>query len=316
MSRCRRRCSSTPRAASAAASSSASSSISSPSAGRAALVLGMLSIAWGSILARLSDSPPLTVAFLRLLLAAMLIAPWGLRAVAWRSLPSLRRLPIAAGAGVLLALHFVAWVPSLARTTIAASTLMVSTQPIFSILISTVALRERPAPRTWLAVALAFSGVLLIAAADLGSGPDHLSGDLLALLGAVFAAAYFVCGRALRGWAPFPTYLLVINLAAALCAGGVACAAGAPLLPASRADLGWLILMALVPHLLGHGALNWAVRRLRAYVVNLAVLGEPVLASLLALLIFHESPPPGLLPGALLVGAGVALAVAWEGRGE
>ena len=84
--------------------------------------------------------------------------------------------------------------------------------------------------------------------------------------------------------------------------------------PKSKSKIVWLFLMALVPHVVGHGALNWAVRRLRAYVVNLAVLGEPVLASCYALLVFGEAPPVTLYPGAALIGLGVALAVYFESR--
>jgi drug/metabolite transporter (DMT)-like permease len=280
--------------------------------GRAALALAVLSISWGSILVRLCAAPPLTIAFLRLLFASLLMAPWGLSA-AFRSRTPPRVLAAAAGAGLLLALHFSTWVSSLAHTSIAASTVLVSTQPVFSLLLSWLALRERPSGRTCLAVVIALAGIVLIASADLGFDDDRFLGDLLALAGALFAAAYLVIGRGVRDRMPFPAYLVAVNLSAALVAGLVAALAGAPLLPAQHADLGWLILMALVPHLLGHGALNWAVRHLRAYVANLAVLGEPVLASVYALLIFGEAPPRALYPGALLVGAGVALAVLSEG---
>ena len=76
----------------------------------------------------------------------------------------------------------------------------------------------------------------------------------------------------------------------------------------------WLILMALVPHLLGHGALNWAVRLLPAYLASLMVLAEPAMASLYALLLFGEVPALMLVPGAVLIAAGVALAFRAESR--
>jgi drug/metabolite transporter (DMT)-like permease len=77
-----------------------------------------------------------------------------------------------------------------------------------------------------------------------------------------------------------------------------------------------LLLMAIVPHLLGHGALNWAVRHLPAYLVSLTALGEPILATLYAFLLFGEVPAPLIYPGALLIGTGVFLAMRIETRRE
>ncbi|MFQ5877676.1 MAG: DMT family transporter, partial [Acidobacteriota bacterium] len=197
---------------------------------------------------------------------------------------------------------------------VAASTLLVSTQPAFSAVLSSVALRERPAGRAIGGIGLSLLGIALIAVSDLRAGGGRLAGDLLALLGALFAAGYFVIGRGVRAGVSFAAYLLVVNGSAAGAAALLALAFGQPLVP-SGGDGAWLVLMAVVPHLLGHGALNWAVRRVRAYLVNLSALGEPVLASVYALLLFGEAPGAMLYPGALMIGAGVALALA-ERTGE
>jgi drug/metabolite transporter (DMT)-like permease len=70
--------------------------------------------------------------------------------------------------------------------------------------------------------------------------------------------------------------------------------------------------MAAGPHLMGHGLLNWSVRRLPAFTVNMAVLGEPVLATLYAALLFGEVPGAAFYAGAALIGAGIVLATTQE----
>ncbi len=287
---------------------------------RAALVVAILAMSWGSILVRLCVAPPLTIAFCRVLFATLLVAPWGfpgaraaVRRMASVPVPG-SVLPAAALAGLFLALHFATWVASLSWTTIAASTLLVSTQPLFAMVLSHRLLGERASAGALLATGVALSGVGLIAWGDFGISRERLAGDLLALLGAVFAAAYLVIGRAVRDRVPFPSYLFLVNLFAALFGGLMAFAAGQPALPERGRDILWLLVMALVPQLLGHGTLNWAVRRMRAYVVNLSVLGEPVLASLYALLIFGEAPPGAVYPGAFLIAAGVVLVLREERR--
>jgi drug/metabolite transporter (DMT)-like permease len=274
----------------------------------AALVLAVLAISWGSILVRLCDAQPLTIAFLRVGIASLLLAPPALAMRSRRVRTDRRWGAAAAAAGLLLALHFATWIASLSFTSIAASTLLVSTQPVFSLLLSRRLLGEKAGGRAVIAMLVALGGVALIVWGDRRAGEDRLLGDLLALAGAVTAAGYLIVGRRVRESVALPTYLGVVNLWAAIGAGGLALLFTQPLLPVAQVDLAWCFLMALVPHLLGHGTLNWAVRRLRAYLVNLTVLGEPVLASLYAFLVFAEAPPLLVYPGALLIGAGVALA--------
>ncbi len=69
----------------------------------------------------------------------------------------------------------------------------------------------------------------------------------------------------------------------------------------------FLLGLALVPTLTGHSLLNWSLAHLPAYQVNLALLFEPVLASLWAWLALGEAPPLHVLPGAALVIAALAI---------
>lgn len=276
-----------------------------------ALLLAVVAISWGSILARLCDLPALSIGYGRLLVAALLLAPWGTRALR-RSRPGAGTLGAAAAAGLLLALHFALWISSLSHTSVAASTLLVSTAPVASVVLSWAFLGERPARRSVMGIVLALAGTGLIAGSDRLLGEGHLVGDLLALGGAVCAAAYLVVGRALRRSLSFPGYLMLVNGSGALWAALFVVAVGAPMRPGSGRNLLLIAAMAAGPQLIGHGALNWAVRRLRAYIVHLAVLGEPLLASLWAFWLFAEVPPVSIVPGAVMVVAGIALVVLGE----
>ncbi len=274
--------------------------------GALALGLAILAMSWGSIFVRWCASPPATIGLYRLGLAALLILPWSIGPVR-RAVPTPRLLAASAGAGILLALHFVTWIASLQYTTIASSTLLVSTQPIASAILSWMFLGEKAGRRAWAGIALAIVGVGVVSWGGAGPAEAHLRGDLLALLGALFAAGYLVIGRAARGGSGLAVYFLLVNTVAACVLAMGALLGGQPLLPVRRQDFLWLALSAAIPHLLGHGAMNWAVRRLRAYVVNVAALGEPVLATLYAFVFFQEAPGPALYPGAILIAAGVAL---------
>src|SRR5919107_3747438 len=125
----------------------------------------------------------------------------------WREWRRVTRpeLGIALGAGSMLALHFWSWNTSVALTTVAASVVLVNTQPVVVALLSVLWLREAPSRRQWIGIAVAMVGALVVAAPDLlavepaADHPRALLGDLLALIGAGTAAIYFVAGRRLRG---------------------------------------------------------------------------------------------------------------------
>jgi drug/metabolite transporter (DMT)-like permease len=213
-------------------------------------------------------------------------------------------------AGVLLALHFALWIASLSRTTVAASVVLVCLQPVFVAGIAWLVLRE-PTPRRVLGgIGVALFGALMVAASSDVDAPavpqvSSLTGNLLALGGAVAIALYVLLLRAQRGdvlvtsaWVTTTAALVLLPLCLIL---------GAPLLPSSSTQAAWLVALALGPQVVGHTALNAALQRLPAAVVSGSILGEPVIASGLAWLFLGEQPGPGTAIGGAITLAGVAV---------
>jgi drug/metabolite transporter (DMT)-like permease len=214
------------------------------------------------------------------------------------------------GAGLLLAGHFWAWVASIQFTTIANSAVLVSTQPLFVAGLSVAFLGERPAPRQWLGILVAISGAVVIGFGAFSLGGRALVGDALALSAAVMSAGYFSIGRSLRKKLDLWAYTgIVYGAAAGLLFIGVLASPDVPLTGYPSQD--WLVFLALAagPMMLGHTGINYALRYLPAYVANLASLGEPVGATLIAWVLpaIAEVPPPQTLVGGILILVGIAL---------
>ncbi len=274
-----------------------------------ALAVAVGAISWASVLVRLCEAPSLGIAFYRLLFSVLILAPFALR----KGEPVATRTYVAAAtAGFLLALHFATWISSLRFTSIASSVVIVSTQPVFTAAFGPYLLKERPGARGLAAVALALLGTAVLAGGDFAVGARALFGDLLALVGAVTASAYFMIGRRVRARIAFPRYLLLVNSVSAVALLAFAGLGGAALSGYPAATWVWLVLMAVGPHLMGHGLLNWSVRRLRAFTVHMAVLGEPVLATLYAAVLFREIPGAAFYGGAALILGGIVLATRQE----
>ena len=258
-------------------------------------------------LVRFSEAPALAIGVWRLVFAVALIAL--LRALSGGVRPSARQLGAATVAGIFLAGHFWAWIASIEYTSVASSVALVCMQPVFVAILSATVLHEHPSRAQWAGIGIAVAGAFVIAWGDWGRGREALLGDALALLGAVLVSVYYVIGRRLRQRLDLWTYTGVVYGVAALVLAGAALASGAELVEHPGRE--WVIfgLLALLPTMLGHTGANYALAHYPAYKVNLTILGEPVIASLLAwgLPGIREAPPLQTVMGGVLILAGIGL---------
>lgn len=283
------------------------------------LLVAVLGISVAAPLIRISAAHPIAIAFWRLALSLLVVAVALARTGSWRQLRGMSRLELAVafGAGTMLALHFWSWNTSLGLTTVAASVVLVNLQPAFVVAGSALFLGERPERRQAFGILLAMVGAIVVGTAGspamLPGGGRAMLGNLLALLGAVTAAAYYLGGRRLRAALDLWPYVAVVYGACTLVLLVIAVSLGVPLLPQPPREWAIFAALAIGPMLLGHTGMNWALRYLPAYVVNLTVLGEPVGATLLAWMLpgIEEVPGVWTLAGGALVLLG-AMAASWR----
>ncbi|MEX1185194.1 MAG: DMT family transporter [Gemmatimonadaceae bacterium] len=294
----------------------------------AALALAVLGISVAAPLVRLSDAHPIAIAFWRLAFSLAFVLVALLATGTWRELRALSRRELAIGvaAGVMLAVHFWSWNASVDLTTIAASTTLVSLQPAIVAVLSAVLLRERPRAVQVAGILIALAGAFVISTPALFSAaaavsPNAPLGNTLALLGAVTASIYYLSGRRLRTGLGLWPYVAVVYGACFASLAAMAVVSGVDLAPQPAREI-WIFLgLAIGPMLLGHTAMNYALRYRPAYVVNLTVLAEPVGATLIAAALpgIREIPPLSTIAGGAVILAGVVLTVLGErpsGRGE
>ena len=277
------------------------------------LFVGVVAVSFAALFIRLAQAPPLAIASYRLVLAALpvgLLALW----LRWDELRSLTRAEVRAAvlSGFCLAGHFATWVASLKYASVASSVALVTTSPLFVAGFAFLFIGERASRRMLLAIAVCTAGGLVIGAADLVSSPSALYGDGLAIAGAAFAAAYFALGRRVRGRVSLLGYIGIVYPLSALGLLSLAVAARQPLTGFSGRTYLFFVLLALVPQLLGHTSLNWALGYLSAPFVAIAVLGEPVLSTIFAALFLAERPGPERIAGGMLILTGVYLALREE----
>lgn len=260
-------------------------------------------------------APVLAIAFWRCLIGSGITGVWVI-ARRWSSLGSLtrREIRLTVIAGVFLGLHFATWIPSLTLTTIAASTALVATQPIWAALIAR-AMGVRISSRVWIGIAIAFSGVIVLTGVDLSVDPAHLWGDALALVGAVFSAAYVSVAERVRKTVDTSTTTFVLYAVSAVTILPLVFIFGQQLVGFDAQAWALILAVTLGAQLLGHSMMTRVLSSTSATVVSLAILFEMPGATLVAAIWLGQVPPLALLPAAGLILAGLVIVIKAADRG-
>lgn len=280
----------------------------------AVLIGAQLAVASAAILARTGLAGGLSATSLaawRLTVASALLVGWlwVRRDRTGGPDPAVPFIPSLLIAGICLGIHFAAWFASLQRIPVARSTLLVATTPVWTGLAGWLVCGQRLPARFWVGLAIAGAGVFLLVDGGLTGG--SLSGDALAVLGAIAITAYLLIVQPIQdrigslrmvAW----TYSLA---AITLWPAVPFFSTTGQVVPTTRNA--WLSIMgmALIPQLLGHTGMNWCLRHFEAGRVAAATLCEPVFAAALAWAFFGEwLSVVQVLGGAVLL-AGIALSI-------
>jgi drug/metabolite transporter (DMT)-like permease len=291
------------------------------------MLFGILTISTGSIIVRYAQAyaPSLVIAAWRMVLATLILAPFTLlRKRRELSVLTRKELALAALSGFFLALHFASWITSLEYTSVASSVVFVTTTPLWVAMLAPFTLRERISRPVLSGMALALMGGVIVGLSDTcrftsaaGLSCPGLAdffrgrailGDLLATIGAIMAGVYVIIGRRLRAKYSLVTYISLVYGAAALVLVLFMFAQGSHPFNYPLTAFIWFLLLALVPQLLGHSSFNWALGYVSVGLVSIALVGEPIGATLLAYLILNETPTAFKLFGAILILIGIVIA--------
>ena len=196
----------------------------------AVVATGVAAVSCAAVLIRLADAPALAIAAYRLSVAGLVVAPLAVSRD-WSGLRSLTfsQATWCVASALALAVHFAAWIASLEHTSVASSVVLVTTSPLLIAAVSYVAYRERLTAPVAGGIALGLAGSLTLALGDRAAGDRELFGDLLALIGAVGAAAYFLIGRRVRRQMSNVSYIGIVYPACAITLLAAAAVTGTPM---------------------------------------------------------------------------------------
>ncbi|MCF8010311.1 MAG: DMT family transporter [Clostridiales bacterium] len=256
-----------------------------------AVFLGVMAISTSAIFTKLAQAAPVIIAFYRLGFTVLILMPF-MFIKGRQGCSSFRKKDIimACLAGIMLALHFTAWIASLDYTSVTSSTVLVTMQPVFVIGGGYLFFKEKITFQSFLGAGLAILGCVLIGVSDLHAGGDAVYGDILAFTGAAMISGYVLIGRGLRARLPLIHYTLMVYGMSVLVLLAWVFVLDLPLGGYSKLTWIYLGILAVLPTIAGHTVLNWALRYVKAAIISVGILGEPVGATILAYFIFHQVP--------------------------
>ncbi|WP_342389293.1 DMT family transporter [Salinicoccus bachuensis] len=252
------------------------------------LIISVICIAFAAIFVKLSEAPASIISMYRMMFASILLTPIVFKYRRELTKPTRREWGALIIAGLFLAMHFGFWFASLHLTSVASSTVILALQPIAAMVGAFLVYRERVSAKVAFSVFVSFFGVVIISWGDFSfTDLSAIAGNMLSFLGVITVVCYFMIGqnsvRNLTHWvysfivfgiAGF--FLLIYNMA-------------------TRTDLfmyppkewGLFLLLAIFPTI-AHVIFNYLLNEVSPTTISMAMLLEPVGASILAFFLLSE----------------------------
>jgi len=273
----------------------------------AALLVGILCIAWSAIFVRWTSIPGPASALYRLLIPAIVLLPtWLLPG--YRQKLSARSYAITAIGGFFFALDLAFYNTSILQTNAANATLLGNNTPIVVGLLTWLVFRRRPAASFWTGLALAVAGSAVIMGADLSRHAKFGLGDVMALAAAACFAVYLLATEQIRAHTGTLEFLRLAILSSTIFMFLFTLILRVPLAVTDRRTFLALLGLGLVSQLGGYLALTYALGHLPATVTSVSILSQGPLTAVLAALLLGEAISIYQIVGGALVLVGIGLA--------
>ncbi|MGM0902832.1 MAG: DMT family transporter [Bacillota bacterium] len=281
------------------------------------LALGVIAVSTSAIFVKVSTAPSGVIAFYRLFFSVLLMLPIFISKYrAELKLITKRDWGLSTVSGIFLAFHFILWFESLNYTSVASSTVLVTLQPIFAFVGTYFFFKERLSLKAIFSGLIAVVGSIIISWGDFKISGSALFGDILALAACAFITFYLLFGQSVRKRVSIITYTFIVYVISTLALFLYIMATGEPLYPYPKSDWLYFLLLAIIPTLLGHTLLNWVVKWVSTSMISVAILFEPVGATLLAYYVVGETVNLSQGIGGMVVLLGIGLFICDERKGR
>ena len=273
---------------------------------RLALAIGIICISVFPILVKLQLTGGLISAFYRMAIAGGLLLPYILVTGKFK-LPRTSILILAIVCGLLFASDVAVWNISIQQSSATQATLLTNLSPVWVGVGSFLFLKNKPATNFWIGTLIAIFGMTTLVGFEFFINLDFNMAFILAILSGVLYAVYMLVSKDVLKEMDVLSFMLVTLITSTLFLGIVCAATDEPFTGFS--DKGWFVLFiqGIVCQLIAWLLISYATQNMRATRVSLSLLGQAVLATILAWLFLDEKITLQMIVGGLILLLGIRI---------
>ncbi|WP_428839291.1 DMT family transporter [Bacillus massilinigeriensis] len=279
------------------------------------LIISIIAVSFAAIFVKWSDAPATILSMYRMWLASLFLLP-----IVWQKRTEFKKITkrdsvFLLSSGLFLGLHFALWFGSLKLTTVASSTIILALQPIVSLVGGFFIFREKSNLAALISMGIAVIGAIMVGWGDFALSGDAIIGDILSFLSVIAVVGYLLIGQRVVKRVSHWIYSFSVFFFAAIALTLYNLLAGVEILGYSKHDWGIFLLLAIVPTIT-HLINNWLLNYINATAISMSILGEPVGATILAVLLLDEEISLIQACGGVLVLSGVFVFLARQQKGR
>ena len=273
---------------------------------RIALAIGIICISIFPILVKLNLTPGLVSAFYRMAIASVFIVPYVLITKQFK-VSSKKALGFSMICGVVFGLDVGVWNIAIQQSTATQATLLTNLSPVWVGVGAFLFLKDKPKQNFWLGTVIAIIGMVLLVGFDLFLNFDFNLAFIFGVLSGMLYAVYMLLSKKVLEETEVMTFMMISLLSSTLALGTLSYVFNEPFTGFS--DAGWLVLVVqgVVCQLLAWLLISFATKRMRATRVSVSLLGQAVLASILAWWLLDEQVSLQMVIGGIVLLFGIRL---------
>lgn len=273
---------------------------------RIALAIGVLCISIFPILVKLNLTPGLISAFYRMAIASVLLVPYIVVTKQFK-VPSRKSFFLAVLCGVVFGMDVGVWNIAIQQSTATQATLLTNLSPVWVGIGAFLFLKDKPRRNFWIGTVVAITGMVLLVGLDLFVNLDFNLAFFFAILSGMLYAVYMLTSKNVLGTMEVMTFMTISLLSSVVALGILSFVLGEPFNGFS--NTGWLVLVVqgLVCQLLAWLLISYATKHMRATRVSVSLLGQAVLASVLAWWLLEEQISMTMVIGGFILLLGIRL---------
>ena len=195
--------------------------------------------------------------------------------------------------GIVLGLHFISWVIGVRLATAANATIIVNLVPLVMPVFMYALYRESINTREVVATIIALLGLAILAAGDVQISQEHLQGDIICFVSMLLFGFYLALGRNSARYESIWLYIVPVYFIAGIFCFITALFFSSPFHAYSTYEIAMILGLAIVPTVIGHTLLNYAMQKFRGQTVSIVNMGQFLVAGLAAYVLYHEIPAMG-----------------------